>query len=103
MQSRLSEILSNGEANNGVRALLEEVRKRLPDMPPEYRDDMVFGVLVVIYDECMSRGRKRNKRITRLEVGNILTGMALMVIVLTILAIHGDIPWLSALLTFISS
>ena len=97
MPSRLAEIVSGGEASNGVKALINEIRTHQKDMPPECVDDLTFGALVVLYD----MGKSREKRIARLEALTI-TGAALLALgFLVDLAFHGNVVWLQNLFGFI--
>ncbi len=82
------------EANNGTRALLEEIRKHQPDMPAEVRDDVTFGALVVIYDMGVQRG----KRLKIQERWSLVYGGLLILVGLTIASLHANVPWLSGLL-----
>jgi hypothetical protein len=94
MPNKLFDLLDTNDADNGTRALLEEIRKHQQDMPPEVKDDIIFGALVVIYD----MGKARAKRLQRLENWSMLYGAFLVGVVMTIVALHAEVPWLSGLL-----
>jgi hypothetical protein len=93
MANRLADILDNGESRNGTRALLTEIRKHQKDMPPECRDDMTFGALVVLHDLGVGRG----KQISRNTILGVLNGLAAFLLFLIMISLHGDVPWLSNL------
>ena len=90
MPSRLAEIISGGEASNGVKALINEIRTHQKDMPPECVDDLTFGALVVLYD----MGKTRENRIRRLELLSIGLSALVAVGFLVDLAFHGEVIWL---------
>jgi thiosulfate reductase cytochrome b subunit len=90
----LFNLLSLEDAHNGTRALLEEIRKHQPDMPPEMQNDSTFGALVVLYD----LGKARAKRLQRLEKWSMVYGGLLLVTGLAITALHSEVPWLTGLL-----
>jgi hypothetical protein len=83
--------LDNGEAKNGTRRLLEEIRSHQKDMPQDCRDDLTFGALVVLYD----MGKVRAKRLVRLERWSLVYGGLLFLVGFVIVALHSDVPWLT--------
>ena len=87
-------LLVNKNTTNGTRALLQEIRKHQADMPAEVRDDVTFGALVVLYDMGIERG----KRLGVLERWSLVYGGLLVLVGLTITALHSNVPWLSGLL-----
>lgn len=93
MAPRLNDILASKEASNGTRALLEEIRTHQKDMPQECKDDMTFGALVVLYD----LGKTRSQQIESLQLLNVLIFVILLGLGATIVALHGNIPWLQNL------
>ena len=92
MGNKILDLLTDEDATNGTRALLKEIRKHQKDMPAEVVDDMTFGALVVLYDMGTARGR----RLRLLERWSLLYGGLLMLIVLGIVSLHSDVPWLTA-------
>lgn len=90
----LLDLLGSNEVHNGTRALLEEIRKHQPDMPPEMQNDSTFGALVVLYD----LGKARAKRLQRLEKWSMVYGGLLLVVVAAMAALHTEVPWLTGLL-----
>ncbi len=90
----LLDLLSYGEADNGTRALLEEIRKHQKDMPPEVQNDTTFGALVVLYD----LGKARAKRLRGLEKWSMVYGCLLLVLGLVMASLHTEVPWLTGLL-----
>ena len=91
--SKLMDSLQSS-ASNGVGLLLNEIRKHQPDMPPEVRDDMTFGAVVVLYEISLARAG----RIKMLERWMFALSGGLAGITLTVFALHSDAPWLVGLL-----
>ncbi len=87
-------LLQNKDAGNGTRALLQEIREHQAHMPVEVRNDMTFGALVVLYDMGIDRG----KRLKVLERWSLVYGGLLVLVGLTITALHANVPWLNGLL-----
>ena len=94
MSPSLFSLLNDKNTQNGTRALLTEIRAHQPDMPAEVRDDVTFGALVVIYDMGVARGKK----LKMLEKWSILYGGLIILVALTIVSLHTDVPWLTGLL-----
>ena len=94
MGNKVLDLLDAGEADNGTRALLTEIRKHQKDMPLEVRDDMTFGALVVLYD----LGKARAKRLHRVEKWLLFYGPILMFLFGLDIALHSEVPWLLAIL-----
>ncbi len=93
MPDRLLKLLEGNSASNGTRALLTEIRAHQKDMPAEVRDDVTFGALVVLYD----MGKARAKRLRALERWSMLYGGILVLVWLTIVSLHAEVPWLTGL------
>ena len=93
MAITLLSLLEGNKASNGTKALLEQIRSHQADMPEEVRDDLTFGALVVVFD----MGVQRAKRLAALEKCMMFYGGVLILVFLTIVALHGDVPWLTQL------
>lgn len=100
MEGELADLLKDmmDKSKNGVSLLLEAVDKVRPDMPPECQDDITFGALVVIHQLGIQRG----KRTARVEVASIVLAGLMVLTWLAMIALHGSVPWLSALFQNVS-
>lgn len=87
----LKALLENGTTANGTRMLLTEIRKHQKDMPEDIRDDMTFGALLVLYE----MGKVRGCKLAKIEKLMILYAGLFVAVAVTMLALHGDIPWLT--------
>lgn len=90
----LKELLKNGDAMNGTKMLLLEIRKHQKDMPAEVRDDLTFGALLVLFEQ----GTERGKKLTLLNRLMSAYAWALGLLALAVVALHSNVPWLTALL-----
>jgi hypothetical protein len=62
-------------------------------MPDHMKDDMTFGALMVLYD----MGCRRGDRLRRLERWSVFLGGLLGLTMLLIVALHGNVVWLTRL------
>jgi hypothetical protein len=85
------------KAENGTEMLLHEIRSHQSEMPPDIRDDLIFGALVVLY----KLSKTRDRRLNRLTTSHIVQGGAILLIFVTIVALHADVPWLENLVRVI--
>lgn len=85
------------KSSNGVSLLLNEIRRIQPDLPPECRDDSTFGALVVLHE----LSKERDNKLRKLQYGSVLTWLGMFLLALTILALHGNVAWLSELFRLI--
>ena len=90
----LADLLQNEDTVNGTKMLLLEIRKHQKDMPEEVRDDMTFGALLVLFEQ----GKTRGKKLTRLNRIMSVYAWALGALGMAMVALHGNVPWLTAML-----
>lgn len=90
----LAELLKDKDTVNGTEMLLLEIRKHQKDMPEQVRDDLTFGALLVLFEQ----GKNRGTKLTKLNRIMSLYAWALGVMAVAMIALHSDIPWLTALL-----
>lgn len=90
----LKNLLKDGNSMNGTKMLLLEIRKHQKDMPAEVRDDLTFGALLVLFEQ----GTERGKKLTLLNRLMSAYAWALGVLAIAMIALHSNVPWLTALL-----
>ena len=90
----LRNLLKDEDTMNGTKMLLLEIRKHQKDMPAEVRDDLTFGALLVLFEQ----GTERGKKLTLLNRLMSAYAWAFGLLALTVVALHSNVPWLTALL-----
>ena len=90
----LKSLLKDEDIMNGTKMLLLEIRKHQKDMPAEVRDDLTFGALLVLFEQ----GTERGKKLTLLNRLMSAYAWALGLLALAVVALHSNVPWLTALL-----
>ena len=90
----LAKMLQDEDTINGTKMLLLEIRRHQKDMPEEVRDDMTFGALLVLFEQ----GKTRGKKLTRLNRLMSFYVWALGALAVAMIALHSNVPWLTAML-----